>query len=349
MLFLANSLKRSNLIRPSRALDIAKQRAALRPSLKFLWPLGTAYLHPLAGLKQSTRNVCFLPVADRDCLANEIISVDLSRHNMEVVTETQPWPREIQRASVCSFGYGGANAHAILESYNSYTSQAAKLGVQSAETGLCFVLPVSAASTKALEDRTNQVLRAIQSSDTHSIERLSYTLAERVTNFKFRTSLLLTHGPSQIEEKWEIDPVDVSNPNQVDPLDFAFVFTGQGAQYHGMGKELLENNLIFLATIRELDQVIQGLPPQYLPDWTLEDTLRGLCDTNKIHEVTRSQPVCTAVQVGLVNILHSWGVSPVATVGHSSGEIAAAYASGIIRLARHFQSPLCVSVEVYDC
>ncbi|KAI3334195.1 polyketide synthase-like protein [Ustulina deusta] len=256
--------------------------------------------------------------------------LDLSRHNMEVVTETQPWPREIQRASVCSFGYGGANAHAILESYNSYTSQAAKLGVQSAETGLCFVLPVSAASTKALEDRTNQVLRAIQSSDTHSIERLSYTLAERVTNFKFRTSLLLTHGPSQIEEKWEIDPVDVSNPNQVDPLDFAFVFTGQGAQYHGMGKELLENNLIFLATIRELDQVIQGLPPQYLPDWTFEDTLRGLCDTNKIHEVTRSQPVCTAVQVGLVNILHSWGVSPVATVGHSSGEIAAAYASGII-------------------
>ncbi|KAJ8129296.1 hypothetical protein O1611_g4338 [Lasiodiplodia mahajangana] len=257
--------------------------------------------------------------------------LDLKHRNIEVVTEAQVWPRELQRASICSSGYGGANAHAILESYSSYANHSAHRTTQvTTEEDQCFVLPVSAASMKSLEIRTDEIYQIAQSCDPPALESLSYTLAERTTHHRYRTSLVITSGQSPAAEDGEKDPIEVSHPSVANPLDFTFVFTGQGAQYHGMAKALLEDNSIFLTTIRELDQVIQSLPAEYSPDWTLEGTLREPSGTSQIHQVTRSQPLCTAVQIGLVNVLNSWGVNPSAVVGHSSGEIAAAYASGLI-------------------
>ncbi|TGJ84628.1 hypothetical protein E0Z10_g4132 [Xylaria hypoxylon] len=256
--------------------------------------------------------------------------LELSRRKMEVVMETQPWQREIQRASICCFGYGGANAHAILESFSSYICKPANLSVQNHIEGQYFTLPISAASIKSLGGRVSQIQRTIQNCNNYGMECLSYTLAERVTHFRFRTSLVMTPGQPQTVESQELDPADVFHTDEAGPLPFAFIFTGQGAQHYGMGKELLDMNPVFLATIRKLDQVIQNLPAQYSPDWTLEDMLRGSCAMSQVHEVTRSQPVCTAIQIGLVNILHSYGVRPSATVGHSSGEIGAAYASELI-------------------
>ncbi|KAI1129321.1 polyketide synthase-like protein [Nemania abortiva] len=254
--------------------------------------------------------------------------LDLKRRNLEVVTEAQAWPKELQRASICSSGYGGANAHAILESYSSYVNQNGSHSTQaSAEEDQRFVLPVSAASMKSLEIRTDEIYQIAQSCDVPALESLSYTLAERITHHRYRTSLVVTNPLAEDGEK---DPIEVSHPSVANALDFAFVFTGQGAQYQGMGKELLEKSPIFLTTIRELDQVIKSLPAEYSPDWTLEGTLRESSDSAQIHQVTRSQPLCTAVQIGLVNVLNSWGVNPSAVVGHSSGEIAAAYASGLI-------------------
>lgn len=256
----------------------------------------------------------------------------LGEHNMELVAEAQPWPRPLQRASICSFGYGGANSHAILESFHSYSNGKAlteNQGLQHGSRGL--VLPVSAASPGALEHRLAQMRRILEHCESSRIEQLCYTLAERLSHFEFRSTLLVSRPDSLQSWGCKMELPEMSNDSdQSGPLDFAFVFNGQGAQYHAMGKELLETSTIFLATIRELDQVIRGLPSQYLPDWTLEDTLRGLCDTYKVHEVSRSQSVCTALQIGLVNVLNSWGVRATVTVGHSSGEIAAAYASGII-------------------
>ncbi|KAI0877961.1 polyketide synthase-like protein [Hypoxylon argillaceum] len=256
--------------------------------------------------------------------------LDLKRRNIEVVTETQAWPRELQRASICSSGYGGANAHAILESYSSYVHRSVIQSIQVPPKEQCLVLPVSAASMKSLEIRTDEISRLAESCNTAALESLSYTLAERGTHHRYRASLVITNGQIPLAEDGKTDLIEISHPSIANPLDFAFVFTGQGSQYHGMGKELLDKSPVFLTTIRELDQVIESLPTQYLPGWTLEGTLRESSDTAQIHQVTRSQPLCTAVQIGLVNILSSWGVAPSAVVGHSSGEIAAAYTSGLI-------------------
>ncbi|KAI8961149.1 putative polyketide synthase [Daldinia sp. FL1419] len=254
--------------------------------------------------------------------------LELDRHNMEVVTEPRPWPRKLQRASLSSFGYGGANAHVILESVSSYMNNppATTNGLHGSLQPLS--LPISASSQKSLETWTEQIYQLAQSCDSSGIGSLSYTLAERLTHLRYRTSLLVTPSQDGKPENWAIQPSEESRYSDVDPLNFAFVFTGQGAQYHGMGRALLCTSPIFLATIRGLDQVLQSLIPPYAPGWTLESTLRDDTDESRINEALRSQPICTAVQIGLVSMLRAWGAQPSATIGHSSGEISAAYAAG---------------------
>ncbi|KAI0105879.1 putative polyketide synthase [Daldinia grandis] len=256
--------------------------------------------------------------------------LEMDRHNMEVVTEPQPWPRKVQRASLSSFGYGGANAHVILESVSSYMRDS-----PSATNGLhdkcqTLLLPISASSQKSLEIRAGQIYQLAQSCNTPDIRSLSYTLAERWAHLRYRTSLLVTPSQDGKPGAWAIQPAENSHSSEVDPPDFAFVFTGQGAQYHGMGKSLLDSSSVFLNTIRELDQVLRSLPPPYAPGWTLEGMLRDNTDERLINEAVRSQPICTAVQIGLVSILQTWDVKPSATIGHSSGEIGAAYAAGLL-------------------
>ena len=113
---------------------------------------------------------------------------------------------------------------------------------------------------------------------------------------------------------------------------FAFVFTGQGAQWPQMGKELIEEFPSFRHTIQDLDAILQTLPER--PSWTLVNAILEPKATSQINHVTRSQPVCTAVQIALVNLLAQWGVYPQGVIGHSSGEIAAAYTSGRLSSAQ---------------
>jgi acyl transferase domain-containing protein len=114
-------------------------------------------------------------------------------------------------------------------------------------------------------------------------------------------------------------------------LPFAFVFTGQGAQYAGMAKELIERCPPFRDTMQYLDRCLSRLGHGLAPcGWSLTETILAPPGISKVHHVTRSQPLCTAVQIGLVDLMKGWGISATAVVGHSSGEIAAAYAAGLL-------------------
>ena len=109
----------------------------------------------------------------------------------------------------------------------------------------------------------------------------------------------------------------------------AFVFTGQGAQWAGMGREMMRENAEFAASIRRMDEVLKSL--EHPPTWTLEDTfLTDGADKELLSPTDRSQPICTAAQVAYVDALAAWNVHPSAVVGHSSGEVAAAYAAGVL-------------------
>ncbi|KAI2618197.1 polyketide synthase [Hypoxylon sp. NC1633] len=258
----------------------------------------------------------------------------LGERNLKVATKVEEWPRALRRASINSFGYGGANAHVILESAESYLGQrylarrCLPKGTLGDEQQL-LVLPVSASSSKSLEARAQQISQVVaQRPDTETLQSLAHTLSKGRDHLRHR-SFLLTKASGKVETASE-----AAISETVNPLPFGFVFTGQGAQYAGMARELLLQSQHFRDTIRRLDSVLKSLSAPYTPSWTLEQTLLDGPSSSRINEVTHSQPICTAVQIALVDLLRTWGIQPTSVVGHSSGEIAAAYAAGLLSFSQ---------------
>ncbi|KAK7906576.1 hypothetical protein PG985_016313 [Apiospora marii] len=298
----------------------------------------------------------------------------LKEANVKIATQVEDWPRDLRRGSINSFGYGGANAHVIVESLESYLGQhvvpSPYNGIRSngahsnghhkaitnghtnghsngrtnghvnghtnghshseKEETSVFALPVSAASAYSLKPLVQQVTEAVSNcQDLATMQSIAHTLTNHRDHLRYRTFALASLDKSSAKARLLAEPAVLSSA-AADPLPFGFVFTGQGAQYPGMAKELLAQDPKFRATIRGLDETLQALPSPYAPSWTLEQTLLDDANVSRINEVTHSQPICTAVQIGLVDILRGWGVRPASVVGHSSGEIGAAYAAGLL-------------------
>ncbi len=123
-------------------------------------------------------------------------------------------------------------------------------------------------------------------------------------------------------------PVVASRPAPREPSKLVFVFSGQGAQWARMGMTLIKNLPEFRACLRDMDKFLRALPDG--PHWSLIDEILAPKARSRITSAELSQPCCTAIQVALVDLLRRYNVTPGAVVGHSSGEIAAAYASGAI-------------------
>ncbi|KAL3469565.1 acyl transferase/acyl hydrolase/lysophospholipase [Aspergillus californicus] len=107
-----------------------------------------------------------------------------------------------------------------------------------------------------------------------------------------------------------------------------FVFTGQGAQWPGMGKELLEAYPIFRKSMEQVDEYLRPIGASF----SVIDEILKPSDISYLDHPLLSEPICSALQISLVDLLASWGIYPDAVAGHSSGEIAAAYAAGILNM-----------------
>lgn len=264
----------------------------------------------------------------------------LDERNVGIVTQNTPFPRlrshngQVHmplRAGVNSFGYGGANAHIILEEASAWLPHGYEVHrknqrpVSPVNPSQRFLLPFSASNDKALDT----VVAAIADycGQEVVISDLAYTLGSRKSTLANQGFVIA----SQAALKESISPstlITKKTPNSVPEAPWAFVFTGQGAQWAQMGKQLIEQNPVFRRTIQDLDDTLSRLA--HAPKWSLIDALLEPAETSKINDVTHSQPACTAIQIALVDLLRSYGLSPAAVVGHSSGEIAAAYAAGYL-------------------
>ncbi|KAI0444956.1 polyketide synthase PksD [Xylaria telfairii] len=152
------------------------------------------------------------------------------------------------------------------------------------------------------------------------VSQLAYTLAERRSIMAWRSFAIVDTDTSSNA----LSLVTVKGVRSSRNTGLAFVFTGQGAQYAKMGVGLLCYP-IFQATLEEANGIFQALGA----DWSLLDVLQNGTD---ISPPRLSQPICTALQIGLLELLKTFHISPQAVIGHSSGEIAAAYASGALCL-----------------
>lgn len=215
------------------------------------------------------------------------------------------------------------NAHAHVKfGYDEASKVDHALGLQGS-----VLLPFSAATPQSLDDRVHD-LRDFDFHDV-SIHDLAYTLGCRRTHFAKRGYMLLPRNtPIRTLPAYELRTI--SNTASNSASSYAFIFTGQGSQWPKMCKELFDFPA-FRDAISEMDVVLQSLP--HPPAWTLREALLEESSTSMIHHPTRSQPACTAIQVALVQLLASWDIYPSAALGHSSGEIAAAFATGYLSSA----------------
>lgn len=260
--------------------------------------------------------------------------------HVEVPTKLLPWPETApgtpRRASINSFGFGGTNAHAIIERWDGQSQTVLQNGHGQGDTDLARFGPftASANSETALLASVESLSATLQADDPIDPARLSWTLQLHRTPLPFRASFSATTQEQligkldsfiQIQKHSRASTKAVKVPGDVSLLG---VFTGQGAQWPRMGAVLYERHPSFRDTIQRLEETLKKTPDG--PTWSLTEELLAPAASSRVSSAEISQPLCTAVQVALVDLLNECGVTFAAVVGHSSGEIAAAYAAGIL-------------------
>lgn len=259
----------------------------------------------------------------------------ISFKQVDVPTTTMAWPVGLQRrASVNSFGYGGTNAHAIVEAFFTPSRQrreedllsALDNGGMGSPNRRLFVF--TGHEPSAVQEVRNRYAtytkRAENTVDPNvRFDDLSYTLGSHRSKLDWAAS----HVASNFSElRGKLSNTEVKATRSSKEARVGFVFTGQGAQWPRMGLELMQYT-VFRESIEASDRFLSQRPDCH---WSVIEELQKHDSESHIKAPEFSQPLCTILQMAMVDLLKSWQVHPVAVVGHSSGEIAAAYCAGTI-------------------
>ena len=259
--------------------------------------------------------------------------IDFQNLKIKVPKEVTDWKNAngVRRASVNSFGYGGQNAHVILENYRP-TLWVAKQGPTQAPTESVnerpFLIPLTSHTEKAGKLLVSSTSDFIQQKPNLKVYDLAYSMSVKRSMHQCR-SFAIGHDKSSILHDLA-EPKATAKWNRIlqDSPKVGFVFTGQGAQWHAMGRQLIEHSQLFKQTLERCDASLQRLPDS--PDWSCIDELCKPPEDSRLSQSRFSQPICAALQLGIVELLRAWDITPSAVVGHSSGEIVAAYCAGVL-------------------
>ncbi|MEU1013659.1 type I polyketide synthase, partial [Streptomyces sp. NPDC005890] len=256
--------------------------------------------------------------------------VDWSSGTVELLTDAQEWPDtgRPRRAGVSSFGASGTNAHLILEQAPDEEAPA-----PSVTQGGVVPLAVSAASAASLTGQAGRLAAFLEAAPDTPLAAVAGTLATRRAILGERAVVVAETRDEALAALTALAR-DEQAPGTVRGAAGAagagktvLVFPGQGTQWIGMGRELLEASPVFAARIEECARALDRWV-----DWDLKAVLRGEADTDLLTRVDVVQPASFAVMVGLAAVWASVGVVPDAVVGHSQGEIAAACVAGALTL-----------------
>ncbi|KAL9019148.1 MAG: hypothetical protein Q9185_003579 [Variospora sp. 1 TL-2023] len=219
------------------------------------------------------------------------LNPDIEPHykGLHVPTTLTPWPKLPEgvprRVSVNSFGFGGSNAHAILEEYR--------------ETpGNTTVVSLKSDADPPNAPFTPFVFSAKASFSAATIEQLTSKIDDKLAGVK-------------------------QTPGK-------HVFTGQDAQWAAISARLIRSSDFVRRRVQDLEGFLATLLSSSRPQWNLRDEMLAGADTSRIAEAKLSQPLCTAIQIVLVGLLQTAGITFTVVVGHPSGEIGAAYAAGFL-------------------
>ncbi|KAK1777236.1 acyl transferase domain-containing protein [Copromyces sp. CBS 386.78] len=263
-----------------------------------------------------------LPNADFD---TENPEIPFQKWNMAVAKQQRPWPANKKYACVNNFGFSGSNSTCILS--GPPVHRRIELGEHGAyTTPRLFVL--SANDEQALRTSIKELGIWLEQHaelyQTTMPRNLAYTLCQRRSHFPWRVSVVETicSGLAGSLNGHDLTPMRASSEQP----RLAFIFTGQGAQWYAMGRELLQSHPVYLNSIKRADEALRKIGAEF----SIYEELTRDKETTKVGQAHVSQPICSAVQLALVDLLDSFGVKPGAVTGHSSGEIGAAYAAGAL-------------------
>ncbi|MFS4097611.1 type I polyketide synthase, partial [Streptomyces sp. AF1A] len=265
--------------------------------------------------------------------------VDWSAGAVELVTEARAWPRtgRVRRAAVSSFGISGTNAHVILEEAPQ-APQAPEVPVEVAQGApvvvgsVPWVWPVSARGEEALRAQAARLLEFARAHPELEPGAVGHALVTGRAALPYRGVATgacreeLEAGLRALADGHDC-PHAVTTGAEATGGRTVFVFPGQGSQWAGMARELLDTSPVFRTCVEACERELARFV-----DWSLLDVLRGTAGAPPLERVDVVQPALFAVMVALAGVWQAAGVRPAAVIGQSQGEIAAAYVCGALGL-----------------
>jgi acyl transferase domain-containing protein/acyl carrier protein/ubiquinone/menaquinone biosynthesis C-methylase UbiE len=246
--------------------------------------------------------------------------IDFAACNLRVVTKLEPWPepRRLAVGGASAFGWGGTNCHVVVEEASSRTAH---------------LLPLSAPDSSLLKATAEKLQTYLQSSSFEAtLPDLCATAAARCSAESERVALTarsLSELSAQLKGfllGQKRPGLAVGHAGSTRPK-LAFVFSPQGSQWLGMGKNLMAGEPVFRAKLAECDHsLIQ------IAGWSLFDLLLAAPGDVRLSRAEFVQPVLSAMQIALAALWGSWGVRPDFVAAHSLGEWAAACVTGALNV-----------------
>ena len=253
---------------------------------------------------------------------------------LQIATRLTPWTsRDPRVAGVSSFGFGGTNAHVVLEEYAGSRPPADS----ATRDG---VLTMSARDREALDELARQHVAFLDRQPAGGFNDICFSSNVGRSQMRERLSVVAASAPEaraalstwlHRDDEFGGRPAGAAVCEGSADLGGAsppvvFLFTGQGSQYRGMGADLYRHEPVFRAAIDECDAILRPLLGAGLVDLLYGDGPAALDDMRV------TQPAIFSLQVALTRLWGSWGVRPAAVMGHSLGEFAAAHAAGMLSL-----------------
>ncbi len=259
--------------------------------------------------------------------------VNWDASGLELLVNEQPWPAadRPRRAGVSSFGISGTNAHVILE--QAPAEFADNRPIDNVDNGIPVPWVLSARTESALQAQAARLSARLAASSPKP-EDIGFALATTRSAFEHRAVILgrnvtdLHTGLNALASG--IDAPNLHRGSAPDAGRTAFLYTGQGAQRAGMGRDLYAAHPIFAAALDEVCDAFAGLLDEPLRDimFAPEDTPHA----HLLHQTSYTQPALFALETALTRLLSHHGTIPALVAGHSIGEISAAHAAGVLSL-----------------
>lgn len=256
--------------------------------------------------------------------------------NVEVISEHSLWSKKdgLRAAAINGFGFGGSNAHAIIEEYKTEDFSMSESKIQE---GIDYVLKISAKSEKSLKALIEKYHVLIKESTENELEDIIYTSNKGRANLDYRFAVWGSNR-DMIADRLEsylkngfaegvFENIDKPHMMHKD-RKVVFMFTGQGSQYINMGKLLYDSNDVFKQAFDTCDKLFKP----YLLKSIVHLIYGENTDEQMIEKTVYAQPLIFAVEYALYKLWESYGVNPEMVMGHSIGEYPAAVVAGIMTL-----------------